>query len=75
MLLVLFLLSLFAAIRGWFPWSVIAFAGVYGFAVSDFTSFAYATNLQQFGISATAGSLVEYAVGGTLATMIVYERA
>ena len=74
MLLVLFLLAIFAALRGWFPWSVIIFGAAYGMTVTDFGSASYATSLSHFGISMTAGALIEYVVGGTLSAMIVFER-
>ncbi len=44
MLLVLFLLAIFAALRGWFPWSVIIFGAAYGMTVTGFGSVAYYTS-------------------------------
>jgi hypothetical protein len=74
MLILLLALALFAGLRGWFPWSALAFGAVYGFTFIDFGSISYETSLAPFGIGMTAGSMLEYGVGVTLAVMTLFER-
>jgi hypothetical protein len=74
MLVLLLALALFAGLRGWFPWSALAFAAVYAFTFIDFGHISYETSLARFGIGMTAGSMLEYTVGVTLAAMTIFER-
>ena len=75
MLLALFALALFAAVRGWFPWSLGVFGLAYCLSIVDYGSVTHATSLSYLGIHATAGSLLEWGVGGMLGTMIVFDRS
>ena len=53
---------------------MLAFAAVYAFTFIDFGYISYETSLARFGIGMTAGSMLEYTVGVTLAAMTIFER-
>jgi hypothetical protein len=75
MLLFLFALSIFAGLRGWFPWSILLFGVAYCFTVFDYGAISHSTSLSSFGINATAGSLLELLTGFVLGAMTVFNRS
>jgi len=74
MLLVLFALAVAAALRGWFPWSLVVFSFPYALAALGFGSIGAATGITMLGSATPTGTPLDWAVGGTLVSMIIFGR-
>lgn len=74
MLIVLFALAIAAAVRGWFPWSMVVFAVPYGIAALGFGAIGASTGITMIGLSTPSGTPIDWLVGGTLVSMILFGR-